>query len=128
MPFPKSSAAIGVSGTQIVVAGGFSGTEHTDTVLMYDHATRAWSELPDMGVSRTGARGSVVANMFYAVGGWFSPDTVSTKPGLPNDLDVPRKGYYHASMSALDLETHTWEIFPCDLRRSDGMVLNVTEE
>lgn len=73
----RGSAAIGVHGTRIVLAGGMrvlvpgaGGLQDTvDTVSAYDVVTGRWESLPRLPQARDHAGGAVVGGTFYVLGG-----------------------------------------------------------
>jgi len=80
-PMPRSlergSAAIGVRGTKIYLAGGMrtltpgpGGLQDTvDTVSSYDVITRRWATLPTLPEARDHVGGAIVGDVFYVLGG-----------------------------------------------------------
>ncbi|AGP33963.1 Kelch repeat-containing protein [Sorangium cellulosum] len=70
----RGSAAVGVEGTKIYLAGGLRSLtpRFQDTVLdvsSYDVATGAWEALPDLPEPRDHVGGAVVGSTFYVLGG-----------------------------------------------------------
>ncbi|MFI6906440.1 Kelch repeat-containing protein [Nonomuraea sp. NPDC050394] len=95
----RGSAAIGVRGTKIYLAGGMltlqpgpGGLQDTvDTVSSYDVVTGRWEKLPDLPQARDHVGGAVIGSTFYVVGG--------RDRGQVNVRD---------SVYALDLRTRRW--------------------
>lgn len=70
MPIANRAMAVGVSGTDIYVAGGGPGPcVFTDRAFHYDSMTDVWDEVESMSVSRDTLGGAVVGGDFYAVAG-----------------------------------------------------------
>ncbi|MFF3243738.1 Kelch repeat-containing protein [Streptomyces sp. NPDC002870] len=75
--FERGSAAVGVSGTKIYLAGGMrtlvpspGGLQDTvDTVSAYDVVTGRWETLPSLPQARDHVGGAVVGSTFYVLGG-----------------------------------------------------------
>ncbi|MFE7816410.1 Kelch repeat-containing protein [Streptomyces sp. NPDC057433] len=73
----RGSAAIGVHGTTVLLAGGMrvlvpgaGGLQDTvDTVSAYDVVTRRWETLPSLPQARDHVGGAVVGGTFYVLGG-----------------------------------------------------------
>ncbi|GGP85898.1 Kelch repeat-containing protein [Saccharothrix coeruleofusca] len=73
----RGSAAMGVRGTKIYLAGGMrtltpgpGGLQDTvDTVSSYDVVTGRWETLPSLPQARDHVGGAVVGNTFYVLGG-----------------------------------------------------------
>ncbi|WP_437870443.1 Kelch repeat-containing protein [Sorangium sp. So ce363] len=70
----RGSAAVGVAGTKIYLAGGLRSLSplFQDTVLAfssYDVVTGAWEALPDLPEPRDHVGGAVVGSTFYVLGG-----------------------------------------------------------
>lgn len=73
----RGSAAIGVHGTRILLAGGMrvlvpgaGGLQDTvDTVSAYDAVTGRWEDLPRLPQARDHVGGAVVGGTFYVLGG-----------------------------------------------------------
>lgn len=81
----RGAAAVGVSGTRILVAGGITpgqsanmlntGVRHGQ-VMAYDTATDTWQMLPPLAHPRGYALGAVLGGLFFVIGG--SSDFVRT--------------------------------------------------
>ncbi|KAK1593681.1 uncharacterized protein LY79DRAFT_589724 [Colletotrichum navitas] len=111
----RGSAAVGVSGTKIYLAGGLRSMETVpggtiatvDDVSVYDTATDTWTSLGThpLPQPRDHAGGAVVANVFYVIGGrhvaggLFASDSVYVL-GL-DALDAGDAGWQTASTSPL---------------------------
>jgi N-acetylneuraminic acid mutarotase len=73
----RGSAAVGVHGTKVYLAGGMraltpmpGGLQDTvDTVASYDVVTGRWEQLPSLPQARDHVGGAVVRGTFYVVGG-----------------------------------------------------------
>jgi N-acetylneuraminic acid mutarotase len=86
-------AAIGLSGTKILLAGGAQPGQSANNlntgmrvrnVLSYDTASDRWENLPDLALARGYAMGAVVANTFWVIGG--SSDFARTDEVVGLDL------------------------------------------
>ncbi|NGO13428.1 DUF1668 domain-containing protein [Streptomyces sp. HC44] len=95
----RGSAAVGVHGTKIYLAGGMrtltpeaGGLQDTvDTVSSYDAATGQWETLPSLPQARDHVGGAVIGTSFYVLGGRDR-----------GQVNVRNTVY------ALDLRTHRW--------------------
>jgi N-acetylneuraminic acid mutarotase len=66
----RGSAAVGVIGKTIYMAGGLNGISPTvDTATSYDTASGKWATLPKLPEAKDHGGGAVVGDTFYAVGG-----------------------------------------------------------
>lgn len=82
----RGSAAVGVRGTKIYLAGGMrtltpgpGGLRDTvSTVSSYDVVTRRWRYLPSLPEARDHVGGAVVDGTFYVLGGEGNPDPNSS--------------------------------------------------
>lgn len=64
----RGASAIGVSGTEILVAGGFRGQAVADASV-FDTSTDSWSPLPPLPTPTDHLVGGVVDGRFFAIGG-----------------------------------------------------------
>ena len=74
MPVPRITAAVGVIGDQVYLAGGYfwDGVEtgFLDRLDRFDPVTGTWAELAPMSQPRSLAAGVVLDGLFYVIGGW----------------------------------------------------------
>ena len=75
-----NSAAIGVIGDKIYVAGGTGAGMQQNEVEVYDPVSNTWTVLPSMHVPRNHTAGGVIDGKFYVVGG-------RDNPGAPSALE-----------------------------------------
>jgi len=72
MPDERGSAAVGVSGSKVYLAGGLtSGAKSTTAVSMYDAAADKWTSMSETSLpaTRDHGGGAIVGDTFYVVGG-----------------------------------------------------------
>jgi len=93
-PVRRPAAAVGVVGTMIYLAGGF--TTHdvpARDVLVYNTADDTWNAtLPPLPTARSHVNGAVVGNVFYVLGG----------------REAGTRGLRTAQVDALDTTTRVW--------------------
>lgn len=73
----RGSAAVGVHGTKIYLAGGLSrlvvveggAQDSVDTVSVFDTQTSTWAQLPRLPARRDHVGGAVINEVFYVLGG-----------------------------------------------------------
>ena len=124
MPISKSSAAIGVANTTILIAGGYDGQLHSTTVISYDSVTAEWSTISPMTFPRTGARGAVADNMFLVVGGWHRQEPQpSDSPDFEEDLREATNCWL-GSTERLDLASGEWSTVG-SIRRIEASVVPI---
>lgn len=104
-PMPASqargSAAVGVHGTKIYLAGGLrslalyeGGVQDTVAdVTVYDTATMKWEVLPSLSEGRDHAAAAVIGNVFYVLGGRFRGQVNVRGTVFALNLQKPRKGW-----------------------------------
>ena len=66
---PVSAASAAVLGGRLYVFGGYSATGTTDTVQVYDPASRSWSLAPPLPAPRRKTACVVLRNLLYVLGG-----------------------------------------------------------
>jgi N-acetylneuraminic acid mutarotase len=108
-PVRRPAAAVGVVGTMIYLAGGF--TTHdvpARDVLVYNTADDTWdSTLPPLPIARSHVNGAVVGNVFYVLGG----------------REAGTAGARQARVDALDTTTRVWSVkLAMPMVRSEGAV------
>jgi uncharacterized protein (TIGR03437 family) len=64
-----NTAAVGVIGNKLYVAGGTGPSMNQTELEVYDPATNQWTQLASMGVGRNHTAGGVIDGRFYVAGG-----------------------------------------------------------
>lgn len=96
-------------GNRVIRLGGFTARNDRDqeqdlhsrsSVALYDPASGAWSELPDLPEPRSSFDAAILGSRIYVVGGW--------------QLDDPHDAQWHQTAWVLDLDAPSaaWEALP----------------
>lgn len=103
----RGSAAIGISGSTIYLAGGMERLQvgpgglqsSLDIVSAYDTATGTWTTLPSLPAPRDHVGGAIIGRTFWVVGGRDHGQTNVRNTTWTLDLDAPLEGWKaHAEM------------------------------